>query len=108
MLFAIYIIEFIGFDVVPFIDQINDRFLTTYFCEDLPDKTAMGYGLLGFETHNFAKNSGSLYLIILWMIATSAFFYVVRRFADNYFCVPFYIKYRTNENLIVLLVSMVL
>jgi len=108
MLFAKYIIEFIGFDVVPFIDQINNQFFSTKFCEEKLENKAIGYGLLGFETHNFAYNSGSLHVVVMWMIGTSVFFMIVKRFALNYMCVPFYMKYRRNENLMVLLISIIL
>ena len=87
--FAVYIIEFICFDVVPFIDEINDMLFTTKYSDSKFIKSEVGYGLLGFETHNFAKNAGSLYIIVIWTIASSFIFSVIGLFENNC-CKKFY------------------
>lgn len=103
MLVTGYIISFITFDIVPGIDEINEYLFTTRYSEIEIEKEALGFGLLGFETHNYFKNTGSMWIFIFYMIVSSVFFKNVRRFADNYICVQFYKKYRVNENLNALL-----
>jgi len=47
-------------------------------------------------------------MLVIWLIVSSFFFKTVRRFAENYFFVEFYMKYRRNENLMMLLVAVLL
>ena len=92
-------IDFITFDVIPYIDDINERFFTTRYSEGEIDKNAVGFGLLGFETFNYTKNTGSLWIFMSWMIGSGFLSMIFRRFAENYFYVKFYKKWRMNENL---------
>ena len=90
--FAVYIIKFICFDVVPFIDEINDILFTTKYSDSKFIKSEVGYELLGFETHNFAKNAGSLYIIVLWTLASSFIFSIIGQFECSC-CKKFYTKF---------------
>lgn len=87
MLVLSYVINFIAFDIVPYIDDINDYLFTTRYSEGEITNGAVGFELLGFENHNYAKLTGSMWVFIFWMILSGFFFMIVRRFADNYFCV---------------------
>ena len=103
-----FLINVITFDVIPNIDDINAYFFTTYFSEGEVNQPSIGYGLNGFETHNYAKNTGSLYIFAGWIIGTSVFFKVLRQCALRYWFVGFYKKYRVNENLNKVLMRLVL
>ena len=102
------LITIVTFDMIPKIDDINAYFFTTYFSEDDIHQPSIGYGLNGFENHNYAKNTGSLYIFAGWMIASSLFFNILRQCALNYYFVGFYRKHRMNENLNALLMRLVL
>jgi hypothetical protein len=103
-----YLINIVTFDIIPMIDEINAYFFTTYYSEGDLSQPSLGYGLNGFENHNYAKNTGSFYIFTGWMIFSSLFFNIMRQFALNYYFVGFYRKYRMNENLNVLLMRLVL
>jgi hypothetical protein len=79
-----YLISVATFDIIPKIDEINDYFFTTYYSEKPLEQPSVGYSLNGFETHNFTKNTGSLYIFSGWMIATSFFFQIMRQCALRY------------------------
>ena len=93
------LIEVVTFDIFPFIDEINEFLFTTEHSENEINQEAVGFGLLGLETHNYAKNTGSLWVFNSYMIATGVFFIIMRKFALMDICRGFYVKYRRNENL---------
>ena len=82
-----FLIQIITFDIVPEIDWINDYFFTTRFSETEIIQPAIGFSLNGFETHNYTKNTGSLYIFTVEMLVTSLFFNILRYFAMNYYFV---------------------
>ena len=73
-----FLINVVTFDVVPKINAINAYFFTTYFSDAPLTYPSVGFGLNGFETHNYAKNTGSLYIFAGWMIGSSIFFQLMR------------------------------
>jgi hypothetical protein len=102
------LIQLATFDVVPRIDDINDWFFTTLYSEGPIEQPAIGFGLNGFESQNYTKNTGSLYIFVLWALFTNIFFRIVRWLAFRYILVRFYQKYRTNENLNAIYTKLVL
>ena len=96
------------FDVVPMIDEINDELFTTRYSEGPIEQPAIGFSLNGFETQNYTKNTGSLYIFVILIVVTNCFFKIMRYLAYNYYFVRFYQKYRMNENLNALLMRLVL
>jgi hypothetical protein len=103
-----HLIQIVTFDMLPFIDEINQFLFTTYYSEGSIKNRAIGFELLGFETHNFAKNIGSLYIFIIFVTITSISSLILRQFALNFICVKFYRKFRMNENLNAILFKVVL
>ena len=103
-----YLVQIVTFDLVQNIDDINDECFTTRYSEGEIDQPAIGFSLIGFESHNYTKNTGSLYIFTIWMIASGIFFKIVRVFAVRYWFVQFYKKYRMNENLTALLMTLVM
>ena len=77
-MFNSFLITLATFDMVPKIDDINAYFFTTYYSENELNQPSIGYSLNGFESHNYAKNTGSLYIFAGWMISTSIFFNIMR------------------------------
>ena len=93
---------------MPNIDEINDEFFTTRYSEGPIEQPALGFSLNGFETQNYTKNTGSLYIFVIWIVLTSFFFRIMRFLAYNYYFVRFYQKYRMNENLNEVLMKLVM
>ena len=96
------------FDVVPMIDEINDELFTTRYSEGPIEQPAIGFSLNGFETQNYTKNTGSLYIFVILIVVTNCFFKIMRYLAFNYYFVRFYQKYRMNENLNEVLMKLVM
>ena len=72
------LINVVTFDIVPNIGAINDYFFTTLYSEGPIGQPAIGYNLNGFENENYTKNTGSMYIFVIWMILTSLFFNILR------------------------------
>ena len=66
-----FLINVVTYDLVPFINDINAYFFTTYYSEGPIHQPSLGYSLNGFENHNYAKNTGSLYIFAGWMIMSN-------------------------------------
>ena len=60
-----YLIQIITFDLIPEIDWINEKFFTSRYSEDSIKVPALGFALNGFESHNYTKNTGSLYIFTI-------------------------------------------
>ena len=80
-------------------DDINEYLFSTYYSEGELDFDAVGFGLLGFESKNYAKNIGSMWIFLFWKVTSGIFFMLVKRFAINFLCVEFYKKYHMNERI---------
>ena len=93
------IVSLATFDMVPKIDDINAYFFTTHYSEGPIAQPGIGFSLNGFESQNYTKNSGSLWIFTIWIIFTSFFFRFVKILAGRKYFVKFYEKYRMNENL---------
>ena len=102
------IVKLATFDMVPNIDEINDYLFTTHYSEGPIEQPAIGFSLNGFETHNFTKNSGSLYIFTIWILFSSLLFRLMKHLADRNYFVNFYKKYRINENLNEVMMQVVL
>ena len=84
------VIKFVTFDIFPEIDAINDLLFTTHYSEGELQDRAVGFDLLDFGSHNYAKNTGSMWVFIAWMICSGLFFKWIRGFAENHLCIRFY------------------
>ena len=72
------LIAVVTFEMVPKIDDIVAYFFTTYYSEGALHQPSIGFGLNGFETHNYAKNTGSLFIFSGCIILTCLFFNILR------------------------------
>jgi hypothetical protein len=58
------------FDVIPMMDELNDWMFDFEFSDDENEQSSLGWQILGFETKNFTKNSGSLLIMassfVIW------------------------------------------
>jgi hypothetical protein len=84
------------FDVVPFIDEINE-FLFVYTVNDVNEQQSSGWEALGFETKQFVTNSGSLFLVAAIFIFSKIVEKVSWVFGHySYECVHIYRKWKSQ------------
>lgn len=53
------------FDIIPFIDDIQDFLFSFEYTTENNERDSYGWEALGYETKNFVKNSGSMFLIVV-------------------------------------------
>jgi len=56
------------FDVVPMIDEIQDFLFNFVYTSEINERESYGWEALGFNTKNFTRNSGSMFLVVLIFI----------------------------------------
>ena len=98
-LFNEQLINIATFDVVPKIDEINEFLFTTKYSEEEIENPAIGFSLNDFETRNFMKNTGSLYIFGLYIVAAGILFSLLRRCAKRVCSKKCYQRLKSGKNL---------
>jgi hypothetical protein len=98
-LFNSELINIATFDIFPKIDEFNEFWFTTHYSEGEIENPAIGFSLLDFETNNFMKNTGSLYIFGLYFIAAGTFHYLFKRYFKRTCSPSCYERLKSNKNI---------
>ena len=81
------------------IDEINEFLFTTKYSEEEIENPAVGFSLNDLETRNFMKNTGSLYIFGLYIVAAGILFSLLRRCSKRVCSKKCYQRLKSGKNL---------
>ena len=82
-IFLSVLVKVATFDLVPNIDEINDDLFAFNHTLDEIDKRSTGYELMEFESQNFIKNSGSLFIYVLIFVVQVIILFIAKQIATR-------------------------